>query len=112
MSMLKGIRAILLVLIMVVAIGFTVMNPGERVRVDLFFIEPLENVPMVEALFFAFVLGLVGGLAVAVLRILELQTQLRNERRSGNRLQGELTTLRNLPLDDSDETPVDSGGAS
>ena len=56
--MLKGVRAILLVLIMVVAIGFTVMNPGERVRVDLFFIEPLENVPMVEALFFAFVLEL------------------------------------------------------
>ena len=106
MSVLKGFRAILLVLIMVVAIGFTVMNPGERVRVDLFFMPPYENVPLVEALFFAFLLGLLGGLTVAVIRILELQAQLRAERRSGSHLRGELTTLRNLPLEDADELPV------
>jgi uncharacterized integral membrane protein len=110
MSILKGVRTILLILIMVVAIGFTVMNPGERVRVDLFFVPPFENVPMVEALFFAFLLGLVAGLAVAVIRILELQAQLRDARRAGHRLEGELTTLRNLPLDEADEPAA--GGES
>ncbi len=112
MSILKGVRTILLVLIMIVAIGFTVMNPGERVRVDLFFAPPFENVPLVEALFFAFLLGLLGGLAVAVIRILELQAQLRDARRSGSRLAGELTTLRNLPLEESEESVPGPGTES
>jgi uncharacterized integral membrane protein len=112
MSVLKVFRAILLVVIIVVAIGFTVMNPGERVRVDLFFVPPYENVPLVEALFFAFLLGLLGGLAVAIVRILELQATLRAERRSGSRLRGELTTLRNLPLEDAEERPTTGGGVS
>ena len=103
MGFLKGVRMAVLLLIMVVAIGFTVLNPGERVRIDLFFQEPFENVPLVFVLFCAFLIGVLGGFAVAVLKLVELQAQLRHAKRSKSQIAGELSTLRNLPLDESEE---------
>jgi len=103
MGFLKGVRMAVLLVIMVVAIGFSVLNPGERVRIDLFFQEPSENVPLVFVLFCAFLLGVIGGFTAAVLKIVELQASLRGARRSQIRMEGELSTLRNLPLEDVEE---------
>jgi uncharacterized integral membrane protein len=104
MSFLKVVRMAVLLLIMLVAIGFAVLNPGERVRIDLFFIEPLENVALVFVLFCAFLIGVVGGFSVALVKVVELQTALRAARRSQSRIAGELSTLRNLPLEESEES--------
>jgi uncharacterized integral membrane protein len=104
MSFLKVVRMAVLLLIMLVAIGFAVLNPGERVRIDLFFIEPLENVALVFVLFCAFLIGVVGGFSVALVKVVELQTALRSARRSQSRIAGELSTLRNLPLEESEES--------
>lgn len=109
MGFLKGLRMAVLLLIMIVAIGFAVLNPGERVVIDLFFAEPFQNVPLVFVLFCAFLVGVFGGFAVALVRILELQASLRNARRSRLRVEDELSTLRNLPLEENDE--VTSQGA-
>ena len=73
---------------------------------------PFTGVSLTWALFCAFGLGFVGGLAVALLRILELKTQLRRARRTGNQLQYELTTLRNLPLEESEEASQSPGALS
>ena len=105
MGFLKGVRMGVLLLIMVVAIGFTVLNPGERVRIDLLLMEPVENVALVFVLFCAFLLGVAGGFSVAILKIVELQALLRNARRSRSRIEGELSTLRSLPLDETEESP-------
>ena len=112
MTILKAVRAIVLVLIMITAIWFTVVNPGERVRIDPYFWEPLENVPLVEALFFAFALGLAAGLMVGVVRIMELKGQLRSMRKTGAKLEGELSTLRNLPLEEVAEELSEGTGLS
>ena len=88
MSFLKGVRMALLLLIMLVAIGFAVLNPGERVRIDLFFMEPLENVALVFVLFCAFLIGIVGGFGVALVKVVELQTALRAVRPRRSRRRG------------------------
>jgi uncharacterized integral membrane protein len=112
MGFLKVIRAIVLILIVLGAIGFTARNPDQSVRIDLFFVPPFTGVSLTWALFCAFGLGFVGGLAVALIRVLELRAQLRKARRSGDRLQDELTTLRNLPLEESEEASRSPGALS
>jgi hypothetical protein len=65
-------------------------------------------VPLVWALFVAFLVGGLSGCAIALLWIVELQSKLRDTKRQARRLQGELTSLRNLPLDETDDIPVGS----
>jgi uncharacterized integral membrane protein len=109
MDILRGLRLGVLLLIMVVAIGIAVLNPGERVLIDLFFAEPFENVPLVFVMFCAFLVGFAGGLVVAVVKLVELQTALRTTRRSQTRIAGELSTLRNLALEETEEKTTPHG---
>lgn len=101
MGVLKSVRTVCLVVIMLVAIGFTVLNPGQTVDIDLF-VAHYSNVFLVWVLFCAFLLGGAGGFLAAVLKIVELQAKLRDLRRSSRQLEGELTNIRNLPLDEAD----------
>ena len=71
----------------------------------------IDQVPVWQVLFCAFLVGVLGGFAVALVRILELQASLRNAHRSRLRVEGELSTLRNLPLEESEEvTPQGAVG--
>lgn len=97
--MLKGFRTVLLVLIMLLAIGFTVLNPSQKVTLNLLFTQ-FPDVFLVWVLFCAFLLGGLGGFLVALLKIVELQSKLRNARRSSQQMEGELATIRNLPLEE------------
>ena len=104
MSFLNTVRAGLLILIGLVAIFFVVRNPSERVTIDLIFFPVRENVLLIELLFYALVLGAIGGYSVALIKIIELKGQVSSARRSQGRLESEITTLRNLPLEDDDST--------
>jgi uncharacterized integral membrane protein len=94
----------MIVLILIAFVGFVVFNPAEKVTVDLFFAPPFEGVPLVLALFVAFLFGAVGGLSAGALKILELQGRLRDSNRTRSQIEGELTTLRNLPLEEAEES--------
>jgi uncharacterized integral membrane protein len=104
MEFLRIVRMTLLILIAIAAIWFAVMNPAERVRVELQPFGEMNDVPLVVALFYAFLLGLGSGLAIAFMRLVELQSKLRDARKARHRVEGELTTLRNLPLEETDES--------
>jgi hypothetical protein len=54
--------------------------------------------------FVAFITGAAIGYSLSLLAVLELQTRLRDVYQRQHRLEGELTTIRNLPLDDAEET--------
>jgi uncharacterized integral membrane protein len=108
MGFLRLVRAALVVGLVVAAIGIAVANPSEKVTIDLLFGPPYVDVPLVFALFVAFLVGGVGGCAVSFLWVVELQTKLRDAKRQSRRLQGELTSLRNLPLDETDDVPVET----
>ena len=60
--------------------------------------------PLVFVLFCAFLIGVVGGFTVAIVKIVALQASLRDAKRSHLRIEGELSTLRNLPLEESEES--------
>lgn len=100
MSFLKGIRLIVGIAIGLVIVFFVVKNPDERVNINLIFFPMKENVLLIEVLFYTLVLGFVGGITVAFLKIVELEARLRAAKRTRNRIEGELTTLRNLPLEE------------
>jgi uncharacterized integral membrane protein len=108
MGFVRVLRALLVAVLVVAAIGFAVRNPAQQVTVDLFFGPPYQGVPLVFALFVAFLVGGIGGCAVAILWVVELQARLRDSRRQVRRLQGELTSLRNLPLEEADDLRPES----
>ncbi|MDP6462070.1 MAG: LapA family protein [Gemmatimonadota bacterium] len=104
MRFLSGIRAGLLLVLLVVWFGFTALNNSAEQQVDLdLLFTSVQAAPLAWALFCVFVIGMVVGYAVSVLRIMELGAALRSLKRSRGRVQDELTSLRNLPLED----PVD-----
>jgi uncharacterized integral membrane protein len=108
MGVLKGLRTVLLVLIMLVAIAFTVLNPSQKVTLNLLFTQ-YPDVFLVWVLFCAFLLGGLGGFLVAVLKIVELQGKLRTYRRTSQQMEGELATIRNLPLEEPERVGEESG---
>lgn len=107
MGVLKGFRTVLLVLIMLLAIGFTVLNPSQKVTLNLLFTQ-YPDVFLVWVLFCAFLLGGLGGFLTAALKIVELQGKLRNFKRQSQQMQGELATIRNLPLEEPERVTEDS----
>jgi uncharacterized integral membrane protein len=109
MSFFKAVRLILGVAIVLVIIFFVVKNPDQRVDINLVFFPTKENVLLIEVLFYTLVIGFVGGLTVALMKIVELEARLRAAKRSRHRIEGELTTLRNLPLEEPEERPAEPG---
>ena len=106
MGFLKAVRNILLLLVVIAMIGFAVLNPGQRLEVDLWLAGTWAEVPLVEVVFIAFVLGIGVGLLFMVFSVMDLRARLAGAHRSGHRLQGELTSLRNLPLEEEEEIPI------
>lgn len=96
------IRWILVAVVIVVILLFSLQNQEEQVMVNLFGWES-PFIPLYFALFIAFVVGLFVWFIVATFQILQLKAELRTCRREKRTLEGELTALRNLPLEESGE---------
>jgi uncharacterized integral membrane protein len=102
MGILKGLRAAIFLGVMLLAMGFAFLNNRELVDVELYW-GRFHDAPMAWVVFVAFLTGAAVGYALSLLVVLELQTRLRDLYRRQHRLEGELTTIRNLPLDDAEE---------
>lgn len=103
MGLLKALRAAIFLGVMLLAMGFAFLNNRELVDVELYW-GRFHDAPMAWVVFVAFLTGAAIGYALSLLVVLELQTRLRDLYRRQYRLEGELTTIRNLPLDDAEET--------
>jgi hypothetical protein len=104
MSVLKALRAVLAVALVVCAFAFTMYNASTRVEfVRVPFLADKNGVLLVELMLYPLLLGLAVGFSFAVLMLLEAQTALRSERRLRQKVQAELTALRNLPIEDTDD---------
>jgi uncharacterized integral membrane protein len=98
--MLKRIAVILLVVIIFAAmLGFTYLNKGS-VDVDLFF--AAVNVSLPVAFTIAFAIGWLFGILCMGAWALRLLNDRRNLRRSLRVSESEVSSLRNLPLNDAD----------
>ncbi|MGQ0721605.1 MAG: hypothetical protein ACT4PE_08540 [Candidatus Eiseniibacteriota bacterium] len=113
MSVLKALRAFLVAALVVCAFAFTMYNASTRVEfVRLPFLSDRNGVLLVELMLYPLLLGLAAGFSFALVMLLEAQTALRSERRTRQKVQTELTALRNLPIEDTDDEPGRAGAVS
>jgi uncharacterized integral membrane protein len=101
MSVFRAVTSALLFIFVLGMIAFTVLNPEDRVDVQLGF-GRFTDVPLVLALGVAFAVGVFFTLIFAVVHLLDLYAQIRRLRNENRAIRRELTDLRNLPLDEDE----------
>lgn len=106
MNISRVIAAIALLIITIAIIAFAVMNPSERVGINLGWIA-YENVPLILALFIAFVIGIILTVLYSLYYFVDMGLNVRRLKKRNRDLEDELVALRNLPL----EEPVDEAEA-
>ncbi len=95
------IRAILILIVLAVIIGFSVYNAGPRVDVDL--IRGQYNVPLVVVVYWSFLTGMIVAMLLGASYVLKVQTDRRLERRDRRQLELEVGALRNRTIEELDE---------
>ena len=100
------IRTVLVLLLLILVVGFAYNNMGsdQKVAVQL---EPLfanyVDVPLVTVVFWAFVAGAALSLLLFVSIYVKLSVQGHTARKRIRALEGEVTILRNRPIEESAE---------
>jgi uncharacterized integral membrane protein len=108
MNVSRFVAAIALLVIVVALVAFAVRNPGERVMIDLGW-RAYTNVPLVFALFVAFVIGIGLTLLYTLYYFIDLGLNVRRLKKRNKELEKELIALRNLPIEESPEDESDRG---
>jgi len=95
-------RAILILVIILIIVGFAVYNsrPSQTVVVDLIWRQQ-GDVPLFTIVFWSFVLGSLVSFLLFISVYLKQSNQLRDANRSIKGLQGEVTALRNRPIEET-----------
>ena len=84
-------------LLLIVMLGFSIMNIGQQVDIDLFFWQ-FEEVSLILVIFEAFIVGMLVWFLIAFINELKLRADLRKVKRERDDLHDELQALRNIPL--------------
>ena len=90
----------LLVIVCVVAFAFYNIGPGNEVDVNLIYVK-YAGVPMITVVFWSFVGGMFVSLLLFVSVYIRLSVQTRTLRKRVKSLEGEVTVLRNRPIEES-----------
>jgi uncharacterized integral membrane protein len=95
-------RSILILIIIAVIVGFALYNsgPGQTVNVDLIWTKRLD-VPVITVVFWSFILGAVVSWLLFISVYLKLSNQLREANKTVKGLVGEVTSLRNRPIEET-----------
>lgn len=93
------LRIFLVMLIIVLVIGFSIYNSTERVSVRVLNLQYID-VPMIFVVYWAFVIGMFISFVLGLSYYLKISADLREQKREVKKLMQEITTLRNMPLED------------
>ncbi len=96
------LRAILIALLVVIVVAFALHNVGvgQEVSVNLIWVKYVD-VPLITVVFWSFAAGVVVSLLVFISVYIKLSVQLRSARKQIRALEGEVTVLRNRPIEES-----------
>jgi len=96
------LRAILVALVVVCVVAFALYNvgSGQVVTVDLIWVKFVE-VPLITVVFWSFAAGVLVSLLLFISVYIKLSVQLRAARKQARALEGEVTVLRNRPIEES-----------
>ena len=109
MNISRVVAAVALLIITVAIIAFAVMNPDERVGIDLGW-RIYENVPLILALFLAFLIGVGLTLLYCLYYFIDLGLSVRRLKKRNRALEDELVAIRNLPIEEPlEEMEPDEG---
>ena len=100
MNISRAIAAIALLVIVIAIVAFAVMNPGERVRINLGW-RIYQGVPLIVALFIAFVIGIALTLLYTLYYFIDMGLNVRKLKKRNRALEDELVAIRNLPIEES-----------
>jgi len=96
------LRIFVILVIIVLVIGFGVYNSDVRISVN-FFGKDFVQIPMIFVAFWSLVVGMLICFILTISYYLRVQSELRAQRKENKTLMEEITTLRNLPLEDVEE---------
>ena len=94
-----ALKILLILAIIMILIGFSIYNSGEYVSVNLFGYQ-YSGVPMIIVAYWSLVIGMFISFLLGVSYYLRIQSELREQRKENARMTEEITTLRNLPLEE------------
>jgi uncharacterized membrane protein YciS (DUF1049 family) len=100
-----AVRAILIVALVLCVVAFAYYNPPnpqQNVQVNLIWAKYVD-VPLITVVFWSFVLGVLVSLFILMSVFIKQSVQLRSARRHVKALEGEVTALRNRPIEESAE---------
>ncbi len=97
-----AIRAVLIVLLIIVVVAFAYFNfnPAQKVDINLIYAQYVD-VPVVTVVFWSFVAGMGVSMLLFVSVYLRHSVMIRSGRRRIQALEGEVTVLRNRPIEES-----------
>lgn len=99
MNFLRVIATIALLIVVIGIVYFAVINPDERVTINLW-TRTFEDIPLILALFIAFVLGVVLTLLYTLYYFIDLWLTVRRLKKRNRMLENELVALRNLQIEE------------
>lgn len=96
------LRAILIAVVIIAVVAFALYNvgSGQEVTIDLVWVKYVD-VPLVTVVFWSFAAGVVVSLLIFISVYIRLSVQLRSARKQARALEGEVTVLRNRPIEES-----------
>ena len=97
------LRALLIMLILIILIGFSIYNSEEKVAVNLFGTKYTE-VPMIFVAYWAFVVGMLIFFILGITYYLKIYGELSQQKKETKKLLEELKALRNMALQDVEES--------
>ncbi len=102
MTVSRVIAAIALLIVLLAVMAFAVMNPDQRVTINLGFTK-YTDVPLVWALFISFVIGILVTLLYCLYYFIDLGLTVRRLKKKTQELESELVAIRNLPVEEEFE---------
>jgi uncharacterized integral membrane protein len=97
-----ALRTFLIIIFIVLLVGFSIYNSDERISVNLYGQEYID-VPMIFVAFWALVIGMLISFVLGVSYYVKMHSELRSIKKENKKLMEEVTALRNLPLEETEE---------
>ena len=101
------IRYAIAAILIIGLLGFSIQNTSQKVQITIFNMN-FYDVPLIFVIYVAFCIGLVFWFTISVIQYFRMATRLSDQKKKNRTLTQEITTLRNLPLEEPDEKSDDS----
>ena len=96
------VRYAIAAVLIIALLGFTIQNSYQRVVINIAH-KMYVDVPLIFVVYAAFCIGLIFWFSISVVQYFRMVGQLSEQKKRNRTLTQEITTLRNLPLEEIDE---------